>query len=356
VVIEFPSDWLLLLERENAAVSQVVFPGADDPPAFVLNPRTDLAAQKCWPILVAHSEFENVSSQSTIVQRPKSPSDNSRGDYMTHASKEYVLGQSSDAARRLNIQDLQFADESERLLDEVGLRPNDRVVEIGSGAGGFSRRILRRLGAGGVLVGVDYSPGLLEQARQNLIGVGEARFEPVSADVTHPGPWLDGADVVLGRTVVHHIPMAETWLGRLRTALRPGTRVGFVEPEFRALLGRFPVLEASGRPELAVLRVWAEGISRFYQACGLSPAVGATLAWALKAAGYSNVKGHSCEHGTDQTVIDNLLLYYDEIRDRYQSLGIMTADEIEQQKRQLRALPAGELPAVWGIHCATAIA
>lgn len=275
---------------------------------------------------------------------------------MTHASREYVLGQSTDAARRLNIQDLQFAEESEKLLDEIGLRPNDRVVEIGTGAGGFSRRILRRLGAGGVLVGVDYSPGLLEQARQNLVGEGQARFEPVSADVTRPGPWLDGADVVLGRTVVHHIPMAEAWLGRLRTALRPGTRIGFVEPEFRALLGRFSVLEASGRPALAVLRVWAEGISRFYQASGLSPCVGATLAWALEAAGYSNVRGHSCEHPTDQTVIDNLLLYYDEIRDKYLAMGIMAADEIEQQKQQLRALPAGELPAVWGIHRVTAVA
>ena len=274
---------------------------------------------------------------------------------MTPALKEYVLGQSTDAARRLDIQDAQFAEVSELLLDEIDLRPNDRVVEIGIGAGGFSRRILRRLSLGGVLVGVDYSPGLLEQARQNLAGGGPARFEPVVADVSRPGPWLDGADVVLGRTVVHHIPMAEAWLGRLRIALRPGTRVGFIEPEFRALLGRFSVLEASGRPELAVLRVWAEGISRFYQASGLSPQVGATLAWALEAAGYAKVRGHSSECPTDETVIENLLLYYDEIRDKYQTLGIMNADEIERQKQQLRALPTGELPAVWGIHRVTAV-
>src|SRR6516164_1666330 len=115
------------------------------------------------------------------------------------ASREYVLGQSSDAARRLEIQDAQFAGVSELLLDDIGLRPTDRVVEIGSGAGGFSRRILRRLGAGGVLVGVDYTAGLLEQARESLAGCGAARFAPVLADVTHPGAWLDGADVVLGR-------------------------------------------------------------------------------------------------------------------------------------------------------------
>jgi len=272
------------------------------------------------------------------------------------ASREYVLGQSTDAARRLEIQDAQFADVSERLLDDIALRPTDRVVELGTGAGGFSRRILRRLGEGGVLVGVDYTTGLLEQARQNLADVSAARFEPVLADVSRPGPWLDGADVVLARTVIHHIPMAEAFLGRLRKALKPGTRVGFIEPEFRALLGRFAVLEASGRPELAVLRIWAEGISRFYQASGLSPEIGATLAWALEAAGYRDVHVHATETPTDETVIENLLLYYDEIRERYETMGIMTPAEIEQQKQQLLALPDGELPAVWGIYCVTAVA
>jgi ubiquinone/menaquinone biosynthesis C-methylase UbiE len=269
---------------------------------------------------------------------------------------EYVLGQSADAARRLEIQDAQFAPVSELLLDSIELLPNERVVEIGTGAGGFSRRILKRLGRGGVLVGVDYTAGLLEQARQRLEGCGEARFEPVLADVTQPGAWLDGADVVLGRTVVHHIPYAETWLGRLKTALRPGVRIGFIEPEFRALLGRFAILEAAGRHELAVLRVWAEGISHFYQASGLSPEVGATLAWALEAAGYRDVRMHATECPTDATVIENLLRYYDEIRERYLAMGIMTAEEIEQQKQQLRALPAGDLPAVWGIYRVTAVA
>src|SRR5690242_12529919 len=111
----------------------------------------------------------------------------------------YVLGQSADAARRLEIQDAHFGEVSERLLDELALRPGDRVVELGCGPGGFSRRVLRRLGEGGILVGVDCSAGLLAQARALLAGQGPARFEPVLADVAALGPWLDGADVVVGR-------------------------------------------------------------------------------------------------------------------------------------------------------------
>src|SRR4051794_28735623 len=97
--------------------------------------------------------------------------------------KGYVLGQSDRAARRLAIQDAHFAGVSERLLDDLALRPQDRVVELGCGPGGFSRRVLGRLGAGGVLVAVDSSEGLLAQARALLAAAGPARFEPVLADL-----------------------------------------------------------------------------------------------------------------------------------------------------------------------------
>src|SRR6516165_192945 len=98
-------------------------------------------------------------------------------------STEYVLGESARAAHRLEIQDAHFAEASEQLLDDVGIHPNDRVVELGCGPGGFSARIMRRLGAGGVLVGVDSSQGLLAQAQAKLAPSGPARFEATLADI-----------------------------------------------------------------------------------------------------------------------------------------------------------------------------
>jgi ubiquinone/menaquinone biosynthesis C-methylase UbiE len=262
----------------------------------------------------------------------------------------YVLGQSERAARRLDIQDAHFAMVSERLLDELALRPGDRVVELGCGPGGFSRRILRRLGAGGVLVGVDSSEGLLVQAQGSLTGAGPARFEPVLADIAALGTWLDGADVVLGRTVLHHVPMAEFVLGRLRAALRAGTRVGFLEPDFRTPQGRLGYLEATGRPEVAPLRVWATAITQLYQANRVSPDIGATLARALESAGYQRVRADWAECPSDALTIENMLMVYDEIRDRLAALGILTAEEVARQQTLLRALPTEGLPPAWGIH------
>jgi ubiquinone/menaquinone biosynthesis C-methylase UbiE len=262
----------------------------------------------------------------------------------------YVLGQSERAARRLAIQDAHFAGPSERLLDELDLKPNDRVVELGCGPGGFSRRVLRRLGAGGVLVGVDASESLLEQAHAALAGTGPARFEPVLADITQLGPWLAGADVVVGRAVLHHVPMAEFLIGRLRAALRPGTRVGFIEPDFRAPLAPLAYLEATGRPELAPLGVWASALNQLYLARRLSPAVGASLDHALETAGYRNVRAEWSECPADGPAVENMVMVYDEIREPLQSLGILTGAEIDEQQRLLRALPTDALPAVWGVY------
>src|SRR5262245_27048021 len=271
---------------------------------------------------------------------------------MTH-SASYVLGQSDRAARRLEIQDRQFAKPSERLLDELELRASDRVVELGCGPGGLTRRIMRRLGSDGVVVGVDASTGLLDQARSVLSGAGPGQFEPVAADITSLGPWLDAANVVVGRNVLHHVPMAELLVGRLRTRLRPGTRIGFIEPDFRTPLARLAYLEATGRSELAPLRIWATAINQLYLARRISPEVGATLARAMEAAGYRRVRTEWFEHPTDESVVENIVMFYDEVGDTLAALDILAPADVNEQQRLLRALPAATLPAAWGAHLVT---
>jgi ubiquinone/menaquinone biosynthesis C-methylase UbiE len=267
---------------------------------------------------------------------------------MKAEATEYVLGQSARAARRLEIQDAHFAEVSEQLFDELALRPGDRVVELGCGPGTFSQRILRRLGEGGVLVGVDSSGELLSQARERLAVQGPARFEAVQADLAALGPWLDGADAVVGRTVLHHVPMVEFVLGRLRAVLRPGTRLGFLEPDFRTPLARLAYLEATGRPELAPLRLWAVAINQLYQANRISPTVGATLARTLAAAGCSHVRESWSECRSDALMIENMLMFYDEVHPRLAALGILTEAQVRDQQALLRALPPEGLPPAWG--------
>lgn len=263
-------------------------------------------------------------------------------------SAGYVLGQSERAARRLAIQDRHFGPTSEALLDELALRPADRVVELGCGPGGFSQRIARRLGPGGTVVGVDASASLLDQAKQALAATG-ARFEPVHADVSQPGAWLDGANMLVGRAVLHHVPMAEYLLGRVKPRLRAGAKVGFIEPDFRSPLARLAHLEATSRPDLAPLRIWATAINELYLARRISPDVGATLGRTLELAGYRNVHAHWMECATDDLVLENMIMFYDEVRDTLHALGISNPEETAGQQTALRALTGQSLPAVWGL-------
>ncbi len=266
----------------------------------------------------------------------------------------YVLGQSACAARRLALQDRHFAAPSEALLDALALAPTDRVVELGCGPGGMTKRIVKRLGAGGVVVGVDASAGLLEQAKQALAGTGPGRHEFLRADIAKPGAWLNGADVVIGRAVLHHVPMAEFFLGRLKGALKPGTRIGFLEPDFRRPLVALAFAETT-RPELRPLLVFAKAINDLYAARRISPAVGASLAPALEDADYEAVRHAWHPFASDESVLENMAMIYDEVRDTLASLGILTPAEIEEQKALLRALPTGALPPVWGLHQVTAV-
>jgi hypothetical protein len=55
----------------------------------------------------------------------------------------------------------------------------------------------------------------------------------------------------------------------------------------------------------------------------------------------------------DATAIENILLYYDEIREKYAELETMTSDEIDRDQRLLASLPTDDLPAVWGMYCVT---
>ncbi len=260
----------------------------------------------------------------------------------------YILGQSPTAARRLAIQDGQFAEASEALLDELALVPHDRVVELGCGPGSFSRRILGRLGSAGVLVAVDSSEQMLAQARQALAGVGSARFEPTLADVADLGPWLKGADVVVGRAVLHHVPMVELMVGRLRALLRPGTRIGFIEPDFRSVLGRLAYLQTTGRPELAPLAIWAKAINELYLARRISPDAGASLARTLEYAGFRNVRSQWTACQPDERMVENMLMFYEEVRDRLQTLAVMSTEEVDRQMGLLRGLRTDALVPAWG--------
>src|SRR5688572_23572657 len=58
-----------------------------------------------------------------------------------------------------------FAPAAARLLDLARPRPGERVLDVGCGTGIVARRAAPVVGGNGTVVGVDFTPGMLDVAR-----------------------------------------------------------------------------------------------------------------------------------------------------------------------------------------------
>jgi len=103
------------------------------------------------------------------------------------------------------------------------LRPGMSVLELGCGAGYFTRELAR---SGADIVAIDVSPELLEIARSNC-SAPNVRYEIQNAyELSYPDA---GFDSVVGSSVLHHLEIEEA-LREIYRVLKPGGTICFTEP------------------------------------------------------------------------------------------------------------------------------
>jgi demethylmenaquinone methyltransferase/2-methoxy-6-polyprenyl-1,4-benzoquinol methylase len=135
----------------------------------------------------------------------------------------------------------------ERAADLAAVGPGDRALDVATGTGDMALELGRRVGAGGEIVGSDFSEGMLEHARRKAQGVGNVRFEQANALAL---PYAD--DEFAAATV----GFGARNFSDLRQGLREMTRV--VRPG-----GRVVVLEITTptRPPLSTFfRIWFDRV------------------------------------------------------------------------------------------------
>ncbi|WP_129114786.1 class I SAM-dependent methyltransferase [Halegenticoccus tardaugens] len=79
-----------------------------------------------------------------------------------------------------------------RAADALALEPGDRVVEMGCGTGANFPHLRDRVGPDGAVVGVDFSPGVLDRARDRIERRGWENVHVVGGDATRPPVALNG--------------------------------------------------------------------------------------------------------------------------------------------------------------------
>ena len=124
---------------------------------------------------------------------------------------------------------LGFGRYREAMIERLGDVAGATVLDIGCGTGNNWPHLVPRVGPSGRVIGVDYSSGMLERARQRIDDAGWSNVELVRDDAAT----LSGIDVQADATlsawclgIVHDLPAA---LARLVELTRPGGRIAILD-------------------------------------------------------------------------------------------------------------------------------
>jgi SAM-dependent methyltransferase len=123
----------------------------------------------------------------------------------------------------------------EQAVAELAPRQDVVVLDAGCGSGRALPFLRTAVGWSGVVVGLDLTPEMLQEARRRH---GEGAAELVLGDVLQM-PFVDRAfDAVLAAGLISHLPDAAAGLRELARVCRPGARLALFHPVGRAALAR----------------------------------------------------------------------------------------------------------------------
>lgn len=127
------------------------------------------------------------------------------------------------------------------LLRHLGIKPDDKVIDVGCGSGRLAFQLKEYLS--GVLVGIDVVPELYEYARRKC-GRSDWRFYSAPG-TTIPEP-DDSADFITFFSVFTHLTHEETYryLREAKRVLKPGGKIVFSFLEYR-LPSHWAIFESS---------------------------------------------------------------------------------------------------------------
>lgn len=108
-----------------------------------------------------------------------------------------------------------------RLIEELGLKGNERVLDLGCGDGALSLQLAKLVPEGNV-IGIDASQGMIDAA----IPKAKKNLQFLRKDINYLD-YCEEFDVVFSNAALHWIKDHEKLLQNVHRALRPGGRIRF---------------------------------------------------------------------------------------------------------------------------------
>ncbi len=156
-----------------------------------------------------------------------------------------------DSSKYAAISDLQ-AKVGYMLMDALQPQPHERILDIGCGIGNLTVELASRCHDGFVF-GIDASPSMISQAQIRSRGLANVEF--CAQDAKHL-QFHQEFDAVFSNSALHWLSEGDKVLVTIRTALKPGGRIGIQFP----LLNEQHPLISSTRQVIKSLE-----LERYYQ-------------------------------------------------------------------------------------------
>jgi SAM-dependent methyltransferase len=201
---------------------------------------------------------------------------------MSPEAASYIHGSAPDEQRRLSLLNDILND---ACLRELNLLGGERILDIGSGLGQFTRAMARVAGSRGRVVGIEQNPAQLAEARRlaaidRETDLAELRQGDALALPLGEEEW-GSFDVAHARFLLEHVPDPLAVVRMMARAVRPSGRIALADDD-HDLLRLWP--EPPG-----FMAVWQAYI-RTYDRLGNDPFVGRRLVSLLHAAGATPVR------------------------------------------------------------------
>jgi ubiquinone/menaquinone biosynthesis C-methylase UbiE len=196
-------------------------------------------------------------------------------------SQDYPLGGTQTESDRLVLQADRWAPKTNWLLDQIGIQPGWRAVDIGCGPIGILNLLSERVGPTGAVVGLEREQRFAEMARAEIARRELANVTIMQADALNTGLEKGVFDLAHERLVLINVSDRKAFLKEMLSLLRPGGTIALEDVDTVSWLCQ---------PEHPSWDVLLNAFHSVFHAAGGDRFIGRKLPVLLRAVGVENIR------------------------------------------------------------------